>query len=440
MRLLNTTTYELRFFIGGQIPQYAILSHTWGEDEFVFEDLKTPIVDQLANPKRGLVKVLKTCELARKDGLQYAWVDTCCIDKSSSAELSEAINSMFRWYRRASMCYVWLEDVTLEDDKAYGFASSKWFRRGWTLQELIGPHDVMFYDSSWELIADRYSLAEGISLMTKINMDILLRRHLPPGERIASCLVDGDNCPCCYAWDGLEANLWTVPVAVRMSWASGRLTTRAEDRAYCLLGLFDVNMPLLYGEGDKAFKRLLSEMLQNDTDSSILLWRQRRVSDFDYMPCLPAPLFAGDYAMDLPLYRNPQWPQPEIIPTPRGLSVAVWLAPPCALSFSKEYEKMTRHWQLAVLSPTADEDRFTAVGIFVKQVTFFGETETIYTRAAPYTMVTIKKETASGFGVATFRLRNPDEQSRGGFLAITSRESLSIQHNSCALIAESKTC
>ncbi|KAM0268543.1 hypothetical protein ACHAQH_009958 [Verticillium albo-atrum] len=106
MRLLNTTTYQLGTFIGGDIPLYAILSHTWGEDEFLFEDLQAgKILDQIAKPGRGLQKVLATCRLARNEKLAYAWVDTCCIDKSSSAELSEVFNSMYAWYKDSAACY-----------------------------------------------------------------------------------------------------------------------------------------------------------------------------------------------------------------------------------------------------------------------------------------------------------------------------------------------
>jgi hypothetical protein len=189
-------------------------------------------------------------------------VDTCCIDKSSSAELTEAINSMFQWYKNAVVCYAYLSDLSPRQDAVmkdlgvddsredYSLASKnelqgcKWFTRGWTLQELIAPKIVRFYDETWAFRGTKDDLAKPIELITDIDNAVL-----------RSCQTLAD-----------------ISIAKRMTWASKRKTTRVEDVAYCLLGIFDVNMPLLYGEGNKAFTRLQEEIIKNNNDLSIFGW------------------------------------------------------------------------------------------------------------------------------------------------------------------------
>src|SRR5690349_10470978 len=107
MKLINTFTEVLEEFIGRNIPEYAILSHTWEEEEVTFTDFTSGAYKAM----KGYQKIEATCRLAREAGICYAWVDTCCIDKSSSAELTECINSMFQWYRRSKICYVFLTDL-----------------------------------------------------------------------------------------------------------------------------------------------------------------------------------------------------------------------------------------------------------------------------------------------------------------------------------------
>lgn len=248
MRLINTSTYALEEFNGGAIPPYAILSHVWEDEEVVFLDM-TNSHDQLGNvrSKKGYRKLATTCKTAAAEGLRYAWIDTCCIDKSSSAELSESINSMFRWYRRAAKCYVYLADLApprvcdaFEDD----LRQCRWFSRGFTLQELIATDQTDFFDQDWNFRTTKGDAVELLSGITGIDIEIL--RHEKP--------------------------LSSVPVAQRMSWAAGRETTKTEDLAYCLFGIFDVNMPLLYGEEEKAFLRLQEEILKNTMDLTILAW------------------------------------------------------------------------------------------------------------------------------------------------------------------------
>jgi hypothetical protein len=255
MRLLNSTTLKLSEFFGNTIPSYAILSHTWGFEEVLFEDIEAPASRQ----KKGFKKIQLCCAQAKRDGYKWAWVDTCCIDKSSSAELSEAINSMYNWYKAAQICYVYLEDVKFAAP-AYDpteLKESRWFTRGWTLQELLAPSRVEFYSSSWFLIGSKTGLADLISDITRINTDVLLL---------------GD------------VNSSTV--ATRLSWASSRETTRVEDEAYCLMGIFDVNMPLLYGERGRAFRRLQEQIMNRHDDITLFAWTT------DYQARVNTDLFA----------------------------------------------------------------------------------------------------------------------------------------------------
>ncbi|KAM7192041.1 vegetative incompatibility protein HET-E-1 [Naviculisporaceae sp. PSN 640] len=242
MRLLNVDSQELDTFYDEGIPPYAILSHTWTRDrkhpEVLFEHMERP--DRVHMLRYG--KIEQTCRLAKSRGLDWVWIDTCCIDKSSSAELSEAINSMFRWYTNSSICFVHLEDM---GDEGENLANCRWPGRGWTLQELLAPPAVEFYDKRWQHIGDRSALAQDIQSITGI--------------------------PTIYLQEP-RRDIRQARVGEKMSWAANRVTTRKEDTAYCLLGLFYVNMPLLYGEGDKAFLRLQEEIIKVSGDDSIFAW------------------------------------------------------------------------------------------------------------------------------------------------------------------------
>ncbi|KAK6849312.1 hypothetical protein PG995_013145 [Apiospora arundinis] len=157
MRLLNASTGEIEEFLGSPssnvVPPYAILSHRWGRDEVTFQEYNA------GTAKAGLYKIQQTLRRALNQGLNYAWVDTCCIDKTNSAELSEAINSMFNWYEKAAICFAYLDDVDPDHrqtgDPPFGFTSSLWFGRGWTLQELLAPSEVQFLASDWSFINTR---------------------------------------------------------------------------------------------------------------------------------------------------------------------------------------------------------------------------------------------------------------------------------------------
>ncbi|KAI1028299.1 hypothetical protein LB503_002113 [Fusarium chuoi] len=244
MRLINVENLKLETFIGGHIPPYAILSHRWGNDD---EEVSFKDMTRGTTNKVGMTKVKGCCRQAKKDNLKHAWIDTCCIDKESSKELDEAINSMFQWYRRAAKCYTYMADVPHEQDiweSTSRFSTSSWFTRGWTLQELLAPAEIHFFDETWSLIGTKEELASEIEDITGISRKFLL------------------------GW----VDFHQASVAQRMSWASKRMTRRDEDIAYCLLGIFNVTMPMIYGEGRKAFERLQLKIMEQTTDDSILAW------------------------------------------------------------------------------------------------------------------------------------------------------------------------
>jgi hypothetical protein len=237
MRLLRCdgdSDFSLVEFFKSTIPKYAILSHTWEEDEVTFEDLQK----RTSTKKAGYEKIRFCAEQANRDGLQYFWVDTCCIDKSNRAELTEAINSMFRWYRMSTKCYVYLSDVSTTavntDELTWelAFRRSRWFTRGWTLQELIAPISIDFFCRDLKWIGSKSSLEQQIHEITGIPKSALQ-----------------------------GASLAQFNDKERFSWIQPRQTTVEEDKAYSLLGIFDVQMPLRYGEGmANAFKRLEEEI------------------------------------------------------------------------------------------------------------------------------------------------------------------------------------
>ena len=297
MRLLHTSTLELHEFYGDVIPKYAILSHTWGEGEVSFQELQKAKLDQsnMLNSSKGYQKIKDCCKLAASDGWQYVWIDTCCIDKTSSAELSEAINSMYRWYEEAQICYAYLADVDSAGQNnpltMRRFERSRWFTRGWTLQELLAPDFLIFYDKTWVEIGTRSSLGKRISKITGIKRNHMIRP--------------------------LKAS-----VAAKMSWASDRNTTRVEDIAYSLMGLFEVNMPLLYGEGSKAFTRLQHEIVKISDDESIFAWEDSSVLESGAFARSPG---AFRESGDLVSVKFPYLERPPYTVTHRGLAIELAL-------------------------------------------------------------------------------------------------------------------
>lgn len=281
MRLINVHTLALESFTSGT-PVYAILSHTWIKGQEV-----TLQAMEAGGPARdgleGWRNNVACCERAAQDGWRYVWVDTCCIDKTNSVELSEAINSMFRWYEEAVVCYAYLADVSekvvllteiysemhrqemkdqeqmtghhidthntrkldrLRAIERHCFAKSRWFERGWTLQELLAPRAFLFFNKNWDLLGTRESLVDEIYEVTDIDKVYLLK----------------------------HGAFRTASVATIFSWVARRETERIEDQSYSLLGLFGIHMPLIYGEGHAAFQRLQMQILQDRDDETIFAW------------------------------------------------------------------------------------------------------------------------------------------------------------------------
>lgn len=280
MRLLNTSTLEFKEIYDPTHYNYLILSHRWGDQEVSFEDfvLSQQPYDLLppwqvsharqTRLKTGYDKIIRFCAFAQARDYQWCWIDTCCIDKRSSAELSEAINSMWKWYEVADECCVYLVDVSpfasgFADQVYAQFKASRWFRRCWTLQELLAPSKVMFCTQAWEIFQELRKGPYERSLMDNEMFDrhTLTLTHLETITGIPKAYLDHD------------LSIAHASVAQKMSWAANRSASRVEDESYSLLGLFDINMPLLYGEGRKAFKRLQHEIIRQSPDESVFAWK-----------------------------------------------------------------------------------------------------------------------------------------------------------------------
>jgi hypothetical protein len=288
MRLINTQYLKLQEFYDTQVPPYAIVSHRWRDDELPFHDyselLSVPYYQYLyGDPqeklskvndpdsdcyiKRGGVrKIISACLRAFLDGIGHVWIDTVGIDKSSSAELQEAINSMYAWYERSRICYVYLDDVSCpvgthrtDAELEQALSASEWQTRSWTLQEFLAPTRVDFYDNKWLYLGSKLTTSIGARGFGTSELSVknaaFSRMTGVPLEAVERL------CP-----------LREYSIAQRFSWAARRQSTRLEDRAYSLMGIFDVNMPMLYGEGAKAFRRLQEEIIKQNLDHSILVW------------------------------------------------------------------------------------------------------------------------------------------------------------------------
>jgi len=279
MRLLqrnHNSRFTLTECTGDAIPRYAVLSHTWGadHDEVTLADLEK----DTDMTKAGYKKLQFCADQAANHGLRYFWVDTCCIDKSSSAELTEAINSMFAWYRDAARCYVYLSDVSTGSltsgtpvHQAWypAFQQSRWFTRGWTLQELVAPVSVEFFSVEGQRLGNKYSLLQELYSLTGISIEAL------QGSPLGGFGVDE-----------------------RMSWVGQRKTKREEDIAYSLLGIFDVHMPLIYGEGPKhALARLQKEIkVSSGEERNEAAQNQSQATQSYYGPVFHGPI-SGRYVV-----------------------------------------------------------------------------------------------------------------------------------------------
>lgn len=322
MRLLRVSDFKLQSFVDEECPPYAILSHTWGREEISLQELqlaktisllystrdwlaKEIICDGLHYPQ-GCLKIAGCALQAERDSFDYIWCDTCCIDKTNSTELSEAINSMYNWYR-GRLCYVYLADISVSDlsnpdELDVVFSFSRWFTRGWTLQELIAPSKVVFFDANWQAMGTRSEYRDKIAKRTGIDREVL---------------------------DGKDPLGFSV--ANRMSWASQRQTTRVEDLAYCLMGLFGVNMPLIYGEKHKAFLRLQTEIMKVSEDHSLFAWRDLQMVDDPRLGCgllATSPrFFTGSRTVVPSNLAHTSEEHPPFSMTSRGVNISLPLIP-----------------------------------------------------------------------------------------------------------------
>ncbi|KAF2164257.1 hypothetical protein M409DRAFT_68112 [Zasmidium cellare ATCC 36951] len=247
MRLIDVRTLEIKTF-GDKPPPYAILSHKWGAEEVTYQEF---VAHQKQNGK-GYQKILDFCRTVQERAVKWAWIDTCCIDKTSSAELSEAINSMWHYYRGAAYCIAYLEDVS-SLHHINDMYKSEWFTRGWTLQELLAPRLLAFCSSDWSRIGSMRDSAVVRAIVTRVTG--IHTKYLTNHNSISN-----------------------ASVARRMSWAARRKTTREEDMAFCLMGLFNVHMSLLYGEGGRnAFYRLQKKIIKQSNDESIFAFNANHI-------------------------------------------------------------------------------------------------------------------------------------------------------------------
>ncbi|KAF2647013.1 HET-domain-containing protein, partial [Lophiostoma macrostomum CBS 122681] len=262
MRLLrlsgdNELSFTEDIHDDNEIPPYAILSHTWQKDQEVTFD---EFLNNESKSKAGYAKIWFCAQQAKRDGLEYLWVDTCCINKADAIEVQCAINSMFHWYQKAVQCYVYLADVSTKKREASSktfeytwepaFRRSRWFTRGWTLQELLAPHTVKFFSKEGNQLGDKKALERHIHETTGVPIQALQGAPLDKFSK-----------------------------EDRLSWSKGRHTTRKEDRAYSLLGIFSITMLPNYGEGEEnAFRRLYKEITESLGEKALSLDNgQRRI-------------------------------------------------------------------------------------------------------------------------------------------------------------------
>ena len=250
IRLLHVETLQLHTFVDKAKPAYITASHRWTDHEISLQEYE----QKTKLRSLGYWKIVEFCNLVRRldIGVKYLWIDTCCIDKTNSEELSEAITSMYRWYKQSVLCLAYLSDLKDPgDDKA--FLRSQWFRRGWTLQELIAPKTVVFIDRDWFMFGYKgpersRKLGKILSKLGDLNQLIATGNKIP-----VKVLLDREECA-----NISDRHKWL--------WAENRDTFLVEDQAYCLMGIFGVSIDKRYGEGEDAMSRLKVAIKQRQTD------------------------------------------------------------------------------------------------------------------------------------------------------------------------------
>ena len=238
--------------------RYGMFSHKWEASEPLFKEVIDKDVYQLQqSPTHDKLKMF--CKIVRNDGLNWAWSDTCCINQEDPTVLQEALISMFKWYEGSALTVVYLRDVPLRH-----LVDSIWNRRAWTLQEYHASKVVRFYNGDW-------SLYENINIPN----------HKDSPEILAE--MEGATGISSSALIALRPGLQDIRRKLRL--ASTRQSTRVEDAAYSLFGIFSVSLSAVYGEGNEALGRLLAQLLMNSGDTSILAWTGRSGG---FNSCLPA--------------------------------------------------------------------------------------------------------------------------------------------------------
>ncbi|OAX37463.1 hypothetical protein K503DRAFT_771461 [Rhizopogon vinicolor AM-OR11-026] len=311
---------EMRYSPSNTV-KYAILSHRWlDEGEPTYEGMKSGIA---AGP--GYEKLKKFCEKALTYGVEFAWSDTCCIDKSSSTELDESIRSMFRWYENSEICIIHLaQSETIED-----IMDDEWMKRGWTLQELLAPRKIKLFSSHWLPMTDDRN--------DKSHEETKMMKTL---ERATGIPLDDIS----IYFSG------SFGVDRRMAWAARRKTTRVEDVAYSLMGIFDVSLQIAYGEGgDRAFCRLIEAIMQSG-NPSVLNWTGEAAFHPSFSCAIPKS--PQNYEG---LTRFPNLCQLEMTMTSLGLRVPLVVLP---LSISSsiyteqsEFEERVSQWKVTLECP-----------------------------------------------------------------------------------------
>ncbi|KAL5462734.1 hypothetical protein PMIN07_004755 [Paraphaeosphaeria minitans] len=272
IRLLHIDRKEFQeFYDLDSVAPYAILSHRWmhAQRNGKYRALELSHSEFVAGSgdDRGYGKVDKACEAVRHLSqqlgldLQWIWIDSCCIDKSNNEEHSEAINSMYEWYARSYVCIAYLDDADPFDQGS----PSERFTRGWTLQELIAPERVLFYNKDWIGCGSRNDYNPGLYGRHSFHDR---SRETAAITRVDAALLRLTN------RKQIKRRLNSIPACQKMSWASDRKTTQDEDMAYCLIGIFDIpHMYLKRGEGRRAFIRLQEEIIKQSSDLSLFAWR-----------------------------------------------------------------------------------------------------------------------------------------------------------------------
>ena len=347
IRLLHVWSLTLRQFKDDHCPPYVILSHRWAEDpsdEVVYDDMANfheLCQSRLWKKTRSAAKIVGACQKVIEEGIHYLWLDTVCIKQDNPMELSTAINSMYRLYSNAEVCLAYLADYPSAEMQT--LCQSDWFNRGWTLQELVAPNVVKFFDKEWGSMGERRQLSEELTRRTRIAKAFLFAHR----------------------------SVGSASISERMSWMAGRKTSVPEDTAYCLLGIFGVNMPLLYGEGkERAFLRLQEEIMRYSDDHSLFLWETEEQNP-SAIPFLNTPRTTGLLASSPDCFRStgnysPSYDRDDDTPyqmTNKGIAIDL------PLLDGGIYDGFSRRMFIGILNCSSDvSNSGKRVGVYLRKV------------------------------------------------------------------------